>query len=540
MATATEEKLKLGEQLAGDAKLGGYYIFTPPERAGGYLMRKGWYGTRSLDQFNDSQVDGQVIRINPKSVTVKAVTEGEWNYGHIYRVPKDAKATKDLTELMHKHVKSFKPVEVKGVSPKPSTEVKEPWKMTKDEYAKNAADAWEKFETPLYKKADYVGMAKTSHFDAVAKAKEQGKPVPAEVLKDYPELGKKEEKPKKPVWEMTKKEAMGDPHYVSAIIHRYEVQRAITQGKKVSQKVLRDYPQFLTKSEVVSMAKQEAKDRHYLDPDSYVKNALLWHRLGIANAVNEGQNVSKKILADYPDLTEPKAEPTKPEPKAEGKGKEQPINDTWKLNRHLARRVLTSANMDLHRKAIEQALALGLKPYKGWQKDYPELAKPKTKPKPLKEKAEAKPTGGIAQAVRDWLKGKAYIDNQGNYHVRAEGSSSGPVASWNKEAKAKFKSPSELHQYATKGRARVGIKSIDNTQAMRSSRALAIDNALLAKRVVTIDNADVWRKNPNRVDIRGIDTPGSGRIRAGVAYADKGQKRLARKHHKGWRKIKFT
>jgi len=221
------------------------------------------------------------------------------------------------------------------------------------------------------------------------------------------------------------------------------------------------------------------------------------------------------------------------------KEREQPINDTWKLNRQQARNVLSSANMDLHRKAIEQALELGLKPYKGWQKDYPELVKPKAKP-PKEKIAKPKPTTGIAQAVRDWLTGKAYIDNQGNYHVKAEGSSSGPVASWNKEAKARFKSPSELHQYATKDRARVGISAIDNIQAMRSSRAIAIDNALLAKRVVTIDNADVWRKNPNRVDIRGIDTPGSGRIRAGVAYADKGQKRLARKHHKGWRKIKFT
>lgn len=38
---------------------------------------------------------------------------------------------------------------------------------------------------------------------------------------------------------------------------------------------------------------------------------------------------------------------------------------------------------------------------------------------------------------------------------------------------------------------------------------------------------------------KGAHGPGE-RIRAGVAYADKGQKRLARKRHKGWRKIKFT
>lgn len=81
--------------------------------------------------------------------------------------------------------------------------------------------------------------------------------------------------------------------------------------------------------------------------------------------------------------------------------------------------------------------------------------------------------------------------------------------------------------------------SVTGIQDKRSDRAIAIDRALLAKRVVTVDNADVWRKNPNRVDIRGVDTPVRGRIVAGVAYADKGKKRLSRKHHRGWKKVKF-
>ena len=38
--------------------------------------------------------------------------------------------------------------------------------------------------------------------------------------------------------------------------------------------------------------------------------------------------------------------------------------------------------------------------------------------------------------------------------------------------------------------------------------------------------------------IRGVDTPGRGRIQPGVGYADKGKQRLSRQKHKGFRKIK--
>lgn len=81
---------------------------------------------------------------------------------------------------------------------------------------------------------------------------------------------------------------------------------------------------------------------------------------------------------------------------------------------------------------------------------------------------------------------------------------------------------------------------IQRIQAQRSPRARAIDQAKLAVEVVPVSKAEIWAKHPNRLDIRGIDTPGRGRIIAGVAYADKGKQRLARKHHKGWRRVKYT
>lgn len=103
---------ELGVQSAADVKLGGYYVFTPPKDSGSYLDRKCWYGKKLLREFNDAMVNGQVIKINPKSVTIKNVTAGDWNYGHEYKIPKDARATVDLTEMMKSRVSTFKPLNI--------------------------------------------------------------------------------------------------------------------------------------------------------------------------------------------------------------------------------------------------------------------------------------------------------------------------------------------------------------------------------------------------------------------------------------------
>ncbi len=109
-------KLKLGEQSVANVKLGGYYVFTAPEGSGGYLDRKKWYGSKQLHEFNNAFVDGQVIKINPKSVTIQKVTVGDWDYGHIYKIPKDARATVDLTDEMKKRTTTFKPLDITGSS----------------------------------------------------------------------------------------------------------------------------------------------------------------------------------------------------------------------------------------------------------------------------------------------------------------------------------------------------------------------------------------------------------------------------------------
>ena len=46
----------------------------------------------------------------------------------------------------------------------------------------------------------------------------------------------------------------------------------------------------------------------------------------------------------------------------------------------------------------------------------------------------------------------------------------------------------------------------------------------------------------HRVDLQGIDTPGTGghRVTPGVGYTDKGRARLSRTHRKGFSRVKYT
>ncbi len=54
----------------------------------------------------------------------------------------------------------------------------------------------------------------------------------------------------------------------------------------------------------------------------------------------------------------------------------------------------------------------------------------------------------VQQAFRDWNERRAYVDNQRNYRVKRQGSSSGPIAPWNKEVKRLFPSCAEFHAAA--------------------------------------------------------------------------------------------
>lgn len=91
-------------RLAKDVEVGQYVIFTPPEGvAAGLYHREPWYGTKGTKQYSGSSIMGEVIKINPKTVRIKKTfSQDAWDYGHEYIVPKTAKATRDLTQLLGK------------------------------------------------------------------------------------------------------------------------------------------------------------------------------------------------------------------------------------------------------------------------------------------------------------------------------------------------------------------------------------------------------------------------------------------------------
>jgi len=65
-------------------------------------------------------------------------------------------------------------------------EIKQPWQMTREEMLKIAE---RDFPTQKAKQAGYFDKARQWHEDQIKKALSEGKPVPPEVLKDYPDLG---------------------------------------------------------------------------------------------------------------------------------------------------------------------------------------------------------------------------------------------------------------------------------------------------------------------------------------------------------------
>lgn len=85
------------DTVASQVKIGDLVLFRPPEKIkGGYLDRERWFGSKSPNEYNDPEVVGEVIKINPKTVRIKATEKTHpkdaWNFGHEYVVPKDAKA----------------------------------------------------------------------------------------------------------------------------------------------------------------------------------------------------------------------------------------------------------------------------------------------------------------------------------------------------------------------------------------------------------------------------------------------------------------
>ncbi|MEM4097271.1 MAG: hypothetical protein QXS81_01110 [Candidatus Micrarchaeaceae archaeon] len=85
MQITKKERMK---GLAGELKVGQYAGFSPPERI---KDRETWYGEKNTHEYNDSYIEGEVIKINPKNIKIKQIMIPEaWDYNRVYIIPKDA------------------------------------------------------------------------------------------------------------------------------------------------------------------------------------------------------------------------------------------------------------------------------------------------------------------------------------------------------------------------------------------------------------------------------------------------------------------
>ena len=72
----------------------------------------------------------------------------------------------------------------------PTQLAKEPWQMTREEWKRGFVEDWQEVEAQRGIRG--IGPLGRIHKQRVRQALSEGKPVPSEVLKDYPDLKRKE------------------------------------------------------------------------------------------------------------------------------------------------------------------------------------------------------------------------------------------------------------------------------------------------------------------------------------------------------------
>jgi hypothetical protein len=391
---------------------------------------------------------------------------------------------------------------------------KEPWQMTKDEWGgyyteefqlllKEKTNAVNEIHDLSFESANYKLITRAqnrlsriqsrieqisnpnylnrTHKQIISLALSEGKPVPAEVLKDYPELGKGEPKQRTlGGGNVPDIGSIGNPVVSSYGLPAYRHDGFwYTEGWSMSGSGKLDWhrvtdPRFQTECDALYASSED---------------------------IAKGHTDAKAWLAEAKEKTKtwgnPKA-PAKPEAKVEGTGKDIEKLPTANLSG------VGTGDKFVYVKTKEGWV-------KGEVKSYPFGFKGKNAQIQLLE-GSRKGRYVAIDPIQEYAKVKRFVGAQ-------------PEAA----AEAKAKPEPKQHK-------EIGILQTKPTK--QSDRALAIDRSLLAKQVVSVDDPR-WLKRPNRFDVRGVDTPGSHRIIPGVAYADRGKQRLSRKHHRGWKKVKF-
>ena len=238
----------------------------------------------------------------------------------LVQTPIEGKMPQDLKNYLESAKIEFDKRDIKltAIPGRAQTE-KQPWEMTKREYQ------WKMLEpVPIDKlrdREDVTWKAFSDHEDAVKQALSEGKPVPENVLADYPELRQQPEKPVEPIakspevrpqaktekqtWEMTREEL---------VVKHYE--DSIEESKK--------------RGNYHGYERENTEKNYKRDLDAVKKGKEIpgllesVRRVSVENALKEGKPVPEEVLNDYPELREK----TKP---PEAKKEEPSIGEKEKL-----------------------------------------------------------------------------------------------------------------------------------------------------------------------------------------------------------------
>jgi len=508
---------------------------------------------------------------------------------------------------------STNPIPAKAPEPaKPKEGTKEPWEMTRAEYGKYAKQESEDYYKRNPAKSQKTAYSETelartnalnSHSSLVRQALEQGKPVPAEVLKDYPELGKAtpskpqaakltEQLDKIPGIEKTywKPDASSltvyydetiDKDAANTRVQRYLADNALRDsvekitlistpkgtfalptaeapGMQVGQQAaamgvpMKVHTQKSTGTPVTASMESYAKlqkvkaeespkeifgtlsheDAQELVAGLDLRIDALEGRIDEGKATLEGIKGSvnprvAKLTALIPATKEDKGEITHITKGQYRKvwGREPKANILTKDGKSVRwEYALDEIAQELHLEPMAQAEGKAPDEYlKGLieeAKDTKELIRA-TESEVRSDESTLKALGKL----KDTIKARTGKVTDGKL---LEKLARAPKITITTKSKPAVRAKAML--------AGIAQALIQKTQAKRPLRAIALDNALLAKTVVTVSKVEIWAKHPNRLDIRGIDTPSRSRRSKGV-YADKGQSRMSRKPHRNWKRI---
>lgn len=266
-------------------------------------------GEKALYKFTPREPEPEVEK--PKSVQAKEPKAQEKTYE---KYEDDVIDNIETAPVTPEPAPPAQVAEVEAPKPVAPEVIKEPWQMTREESATDVRVRVEKQLRPpeTWQEQTQGHAARSIHKSEVQQALASGKPVPPEVLKDYPDLAKAT-----PKAEISIPESIGGTR-LRTFHRRMPVTKAIKPKAEAGMPVapIEEKPTGPMIAEIkAEVSKPEEEARPYPMSGKERRKAVLESR------IRRGESVPKKLLTEFPELQAkpPKAEAKKPETKVKPK-----------------------------------------------------------------------------------------------------------------------------------------------------------------------------------------------------------------------------